>query len=146
MVKLLMDQINVFHLWIATYQQVLKSSVWVTSRFLIEQDIIENSRETHIKCFMKFLFVTYTFMYACTVVNCIAHHAPGKNYLKITRLPDIKEMQRFSSSIQQKRRNCYESQERNFHATVVTGVEVFDLASIEGEFCLVLYFFVRAFK
>lgn len=96
------------------------------------------------------IFICYIYMYIC-VHSCKLYCLPynrlkKKNYLKIPRLPDIKETHRFSSSTQWKEEEMYKSHERNFHATVVTGMEVFDLASIEGEFRLVLYFFGRAFK
>ena len=96
-------------------------------------------------------FICYIYMYICVhccKLYCLPYNRlkKKKNYLKIPRLPDIKETQRFSSSTQWKEEEMSESHERNFHATVVTGMEVFDLASTEGEFCLILYSFGRAFK
>lgn len=77
---------------------------------------IKNIRKPVIlQVFLKYFSYIYVciYVYYCNI-NCITHHISDDNYLKITGLHDIKKTQRFSNTIEQKRRNCYESEEKPF--------------------------------
>ena len=82
-------------------------------------NIIRQNKNTRKLLIQQVFLKFFSYIYVCICVyycniNCITHHTSENNYLKITGPHDIKETQRFSSSIEQKRRNCYESQEKPF--------------------------------
>lgn len=61
------------------------------------------------------------------------------NQIKTTGLHGIKKTQRFSSSIQQKRRNCYESQEKTFRLQLSPWWTFFFKSSLYWKIQLGLY-------
>ena len=96
-------------------------------------------------------FICYIYMYIC--VHCCKLYCLPYNRLKkkkkLFENPQTTWHQGDTKILQLntvKRGGNVWEHERNFHATDVTGMEVFDLASTEGEFCLILYSFGRAFK
>lgn len=82
---------------------------------------------------MKFLFVTYTCICVHSYGNCIAYHTSRfKKKKKLFENPQTTYPRRHADSQLNtvKKEEMCKNHERNFHATVVTGMEVFDLGSV----------------